>query len=475
MSEWGILGAAIYVPAARLSRRAIASAHAWANPGLAAEARGARSYGHWDEDSVTMAVEAVRGCMKTLSPAACDRLVFASTTAPFLDRANSAVIAEAAGLGPNLSTLESGGSLRAATSALKDALESPSRSTLLVAADQRPAKPASLQEIRYGDGAAALLVGEGPVLARYLGGASHAVDLVDHYRTVESRTDYALEERWVRDEGIRKILPATIRDALAAASLDASDIHMVVAPFAPRLLTGALRAAGLGEAQLADTLFADIGNTGAPHPLLMLCDLLRGAEPGTRALLIGFGQGADALIFEVTEEVQNRPPVSVATPREADDNYLRFLSFRGELKLDWGMRAERDNRSALSTLYRKRQAVTGFMGGHCTACGMHQFPKARACVECGAIDNQEDYSFADSIGRIKTFTEDWQAHTPAPPLVYGNVAFAEGGNLLMEITGYAGGLAVGQQVRMVFRIKDMDDRRGFRRYFWKAVATAGDA
>jgi len=24
-------------------------------------------------------------------------------------------------------------------------------------------------------------------------------------------------------------------------------------------------------------------------------------------------------------------------------------------------------------------------------------------------------------------------------------------------------------VRMVFRIKDFDDKRGFRRYFWKAV------
>ena len=27
----------------------------------------------------------------------------------------------------------------------------------------------------------------------------------------------------------------------------------------------------------------------------------------------------------------------------------------------------------------------------------------------------------------------------------------------------------GMEVRMVFRIKDFDDQRGFKRYFWKAV------
>lgn len=474
MNDIGILGAASYVPAARLSRQAIARAHAWANPALSAEARGTRSYGFWDEDSITMAVEAARACLKAAKDVTPERLVFASTTASFLDRANSAVVAEAAGLGPMIATLDSAGSLRAATSALRDALEG-RRRTLLVASDQRPAKPASLQEMRYGDGAAAVLVGEGPVIARYLGGASRVVDLVDHYRTVESRTDYALEERWVRDEGISKIVPAAIRDALAAASLQASDIAMVAAPFAPRLMSPALKAAGLDQVPLADPLFNAIGDTGAPHPILMLCDVLQRAEPGTRILVIGFGQGVDALVFEVTDEVRNRRPAPAVEAWEADDNYLRFLSFRGEIRLDWGMRAERDNRTALSTFFRKRQAVTGFVGGHCTACGMHQFPKSRACVECGAIDTQEDYSFADSVGRIKTFTEDWQAYTPAPPLVYGNVAFAEGGNLLMEITDFQGGISVGQKVRMVFRIKDVDDRRGFRRYFWKAVAMAGEA
>jgi uncharacterized OB-fold protein len=101
-----------------------------------------------------------------------------------------------------------------------------------------------------------------------------------------------------------------------------------------------------------------------------------------------------------------------------------------------------------------------------------QFPLARVCVnpQCRATDTQQPHRLADSTGRVKTFTEDWQAFAPRPPYVYGNVEFAEGGNLLMEFTDVEPGeLAVGDPVRFEFRIKDEDRARGFRRYFWKAT------
>jgi uncharacterized OB-fold protein len=71
---------------------------------------------------------------------------------------------------------------------------------------------------------------------------------------------------------------------------------------------------------------------------------------------------------------------------------------------------------------------------------------------------------------VKTFTEDWQAYSPRPPNIYGNIEFEPGGNLLMEVTDLdSGELHVGDRVRFVFRIKDVDRTRGFRRYFWKAT------
>jgi uncharacterized OB-fold protein len=156
----------------------------------------------------------------------------------------------------------------------------------------------------------------------------------------------------------------------------------------------------------------------------------------------------------------------------ADGNYLRYLSHRGLLKMDWGKRAERDVRTAQSAYYRERDQVSGFVGGRCTACGTIQFPRTRACVnpECRKFETQAPHPFADLTGTVKSFTEDWQAYSQAPPLIYGNVSFEGGANIFMQFTDAASGeVAVGDAVSMHFRIKDIDRNRGFQRYFWKAV------
>jgi len=166
-------------------------------------------------------------------------------------------------------------------------------------------------------------------------------------------------------------------------------------------------------------------------------------------------------------------PLTQALRRKRDEaSYVRYLSHRGLLDVDFGMRAERDQRTAHSVAYRKREALTGFKGGRCALCGTVQFPRARVCVnpECRATDSQTLHRLADSRGRVKTFTEDWQAYAVRPPYVYGNIEFAEGGNLLMELTDIESGeLKVNDAVRFVFRIKDEDRMRRFRRYFWKAT------
>ena len=136
------------------------------------------------------------------------------------------------------------------------------------------------------------------------------------------------------------------------------------------------------------------------------------------------------------------------------------------------MRAERDSRTAHSAHYRKHRDLNGFVGGRCTACGAVQFPRSRACVNpaCRAFDTQVEHVLAQSLGRVKTYTEDWLAFVPEPPLQYGNVTFSEGGNAFIEFTDVEPGeLSVGAAVRFVFRIKDVDHVRDFHRYFWKAT------
>ena len=240
-------------------------------------------------------------------------------------------------------------------------------------------------------------------------------------------------------------------------------------------LAFAATSCGLTRALSDDGLWNACGDTGAAHPLLCLAAVLEKAAPAEVILMVGFGQGVDAVVIQVLPGIAQRkakPVESTLARGLAEPSYVRYLSHSGLLDVDFGMRAERDNRTAHTVAYRKRRAITGFVGGRCGACGTIQFPRSRVCVnpDCRAADSQDEYRLADSTGRVKSFTEDWQAFSPRPPLIYGNVEFAGGGNLLMEMTDVAPGqLAAGLPVSFVFRIKDRDSLRGFRRYFWKAA------
>ncbi len=481
----GIAAFGACIPRLRLARSTIGAAMGWANKALAA-GRGERSICSWDEDSLTMAVEAARDALPSMETrAGVGQVTFASTTHPFADRSNAAVLATALGLADGVHAQDAAGSQRAGTSALAQSLAAcgapGARPTLVVAADRRLAKPGSDQEAAYGHGATAVLATPGDGLATLLAARHAAADFVDHYRASGEPFDYTLEERWTREAGWFELVPGTLRALFEDAGVAPADVHHAVIPAPAATARRVAGLAGLREAALADTLSERCGDTGCGHPLLMLGAVLERAAPGDYVLLVGFGQGVDALLFRVTDSVRGFRPrrgveACLAVRRE-ETSYTRFLSHCGLLPVEFGMRAERDNRTAMTVLWRKREGITGFTGGRCRDCGTVQFPRSRVCVnpECRRTDTQDPQRLAESTGRIKTFTEDWLAYSARPPLVYGNVAFEEGGNAFIEFADFEPGEAqVGMPVRFVFRLKDVDRVRGFRRYFWKA-APAGSA
>jgi len=470
----GITSIGAYLPRSRLKRSTIAAATAWANPS-ALRAEGERTVAAWDEDSITMAVAAARDCVPQEQRSRLEALWLVSTTLPFADRDNAVLVAEALDLPNGVRTLTVAGSRRGATSALIAACSQPG-DQLLVAADRRAAMPGSDQELRQGHAGVALRVGVDGVLAQFIGSASLAADLVDSYRESGSAFDYALEERWVRDEGYFKLVPETVQQALQKAGLQGSDVAHVIFPGSATVARKLVQMCGLTGARIADSLDSNCGETGAPHVLLMLAKALEEADAEQTVLVIGFGQGVDAVLLRTTQgnkTARASRVVSRELARGTDEpQYLRYLSGSGAIDMDWGMRAERDNRTAQSVAYRRRDELTGFIGGRCKTCGTVQFPRARVCVnpECRATDTLEAHPLANTRGRVKSFTEDWLAYSQRPPLIYGNVELEGGGNLMMEFTDLqAGELKVGDVVAMEFRIKDLDRLRGFRRYFWKAI------
>ena len=275
-----------------------------------------------------------------------------------------------------------------------------------------------------------------------------------------------MEARWTRDAGYRDQVVATYQAALKQANIEQAD-HVVIA--APIALQRAI-ANQLGVTDGSQVFSQSVGYCGAAQSLLVLVDGLSRAKPGEAIALITIGQGVDVCVFDVHAET----PAAAELPVVQEDNYTRYLAMRRLLDKDEGIRAERDNRTAQSAAWRKHDAVTAFKGGHCSACNTLQFPASQICVHCGAEGTQLPRRLADMTGTVRSFTEDWLAYTPKPPLVFGNVGFADGANVMMEFTDIdAGQLAVGDEVELRFRIKDFDDRRSFRRYFWKPTPAGG--
>ncbi|MBM3554096.1 MAG: 3-hydroxy-3-methylglutaryl CoA synthase [Alphaproteobacteria bacterium] len=477
----GIISIGGYIPRLRLQRKAIAEANAWFNPGLKGQAKAERAICNWDEDAVTMAVEAARDALTGIDRSQIDRVVIASTTLPFQDRQCAPLIAQALHLRNDIATLDLTTSQRAGTTGLMTALQAPTGGlTLVIAAEKRRTKAASPQEMSYGDGAAAMVIGANAPAARLIAAETEAVDFVDHFRGQSRDFDYVWEERWIRDEGYNKIVPPVVARLLKKAGVSGDRIaHFVMPCTLSRVAQGIAKKAGIAEDKVRDNLHAVCGDTGVAHPLVMLAHALEDAKAGDLILVAAFGQGCDALLFEATPALagmpQRRGIKGSLARRKAEGNYQRFLAFNDNVVLERGMRAEGDKQTPMTTAYRKRDMITSLMGGKCRICGTVQWPKANVCVNpnCNAFHSQDDHPFSDQVGKVMSFTADQLTYCPDPPACYGMVTFEEGGRFMADFTDVdAPDLKVGMRMRMMFRIKEVDAQRGFVKYFWKAAPAA---
>jgi uncharacterized OB-fold protein len=299
-------------------------------------------------------------------------------------------------------------------------------------------------------------------------------DFVDHFRQTGEVYDYGWEERWVREEGYQKIVINTVKDCLTNASITAPDITHFVMP-APLSRVNELVAKRLGiqSTAIVSTEHEAVGDLGSAQSLAMLDSALRKASPGALILVVVFGSGCDAILLRRT----NHPcPETAVSPACTEKSYMKYLSFTGQIELEWGLRAEIDNKTALTAAWRDHARAANFEGGRCSCCGTVQFPRARLCVnpECRAQDSQEPISFSNIPAQVLSHTSDYLGYTPNPPFQFGHIDFKGGGRVMMEFADTdPDELKVGLPLRMVYRVKDFDKNRGFRRYFWKATPLRG--
>jgi len=468
-NEHGILATNRYVPRMRLERSEVFAQHRWMAPGLRGLAKGQKAMANWDEDSVTMAVEAIRGL--SFDHAQVNALTLASTSLPFAERINAGIVASALQLPSSSSVRDVSSSYRSASTELLNALaQTQSGTQIIVASEKRSPKPASSSEMIQGDGAAAVCIGTGPIIASLVASRTEYADFVDHFRESGESHEYGWEERWTRDEGYMKIAVGAIKRCLEQDAINGSDIaHFVMPAVISKINESIAKKLGFTKAKVVDNHRDTVGDLGSAQPLAMLDTALRHAKPGELILLACFGSGCDVILLRRTSvPCPGHEPLHF----KSETSYLKYLSFNQQIDLDWGMRAEMDNKTALTAAWRDHGRISHFEGGKCTKCGTVQFPSGRLCVnpQCNAQDSQQPFSLADEAAHVLSHTSDYLAYTPHPPFQFGHIDFESGARVLMEFTDTdQEELHSNLPVRMVYRIKEFDAKRGFRRYFWKAT------
>jgi len=461
----GITSYGAYIPLFRLSREAIAKA-----------GRGEKAICSFDEDSMTMAVAAASDCLNGIDGKTVDGLYFASTTSPYKEKLGAATVAMAADLRRDIITADFANSLRAGTGAFKSAIDAvkagSAKQVMVTAADCRLGTPGSAFEQNCGDGAGALLIGDTDVAVTVEASYSVYNEMIDVWRADGDTFIRSWEDRFTLTHGYLEVVGEAVSGLMQKFNFSPGDFAKVVfySPDARRYAE-LVRSLGFdAKTQLQDSLFAVMGNTGAAYPIMLLVAALEEAKAGDRILLASYGNGSDAFVLKVTEQIEEirdrRGMKGHLASKRVTTDYKKYLIWRGILPQET-IPGPVGFLSAPAA-WREREANFRLHGVKCQVCGTVQFPPQRVCTKCHSKDQFEAYRLSDKKARIFTFAMDYVTPAPELPTVTTTIDFEGGGRMECymtdrEVEQVKPGLSVEMSFRKLF-VKD-----GVHNYFWKSI------
>src|SRR5438128_11773424 len=463
----GITSYGAYVPMLRLPLAAIGG-------GAAKPGGPEKAVANWDEDAVTMVVAAAIDCLRGVDRASVDGVLFASTSYPLKEKQGAALVARALDLRRDVMTADMSDSLRAGTTALRaaaDAVKAGSaKRVLVVAGETRLAAPRSALEPNLGDGAAAFVVGADDVAVAVAASHTVADEIIDVWRTEGDPFVHAWEDRFVVDHGYRASVREVVRGLLAKTGLGAKDFAKLVLYGPDARSHGALvRELGFEPALAQDPLFGKVGNAGAAFAPLLMAAALQGARAGQRILLVGYGDGAEAFVLETTpvvERLEGRRGVGWHLARRAElAGYDKYLRFRQLLATEHDRRAGAGISATIH--FRDRDEDVSLLAHRCRRCGTMQYPFQRVCYRCYAKDDFDKVRLSDRLGTLKSFTFDYFAGSPDPPLV-ATVTDVDGARLYLQMTDASPNeVKLDLPVELTFR--RIHEAGGTPNYYWKCT------
>ena len=454
-------------------------ANAAAEPSQDGKPKQEKAVAGYDEDAITLAVQAAHDTLDWLvprgfDPATIGSVVFASTTAPFLERSPAAFLAEALGLASDVRALNIGGSISSGVDALLLANDlSGSRPSLVVATEVRTAAPGDPLEAVLGDAACAFVVsGDGAPVAP-VAALGPVATLGPVARVTASCPDvWRLDgDRVVRSDDVRlarlmyQRLTARVLDELAAAAGGLAEVAGVI-PYAPDPRSGmrVLKKLGLDvRKHYRDFVSIRTGLTGSAHVLLMLAAALERATAGERYLVVGYGDGATAFFVDAGDGgSDDRPRFERALGwRLPVRSYARYLESRGLVEVG---RPAGDVFTSEALLERDKGRLLRLEASACDSCGSVYYIDVKRCPSCGA-EGQFSRRRLSRCGKVFTYTREHYYPTPEPPLTMAVVDLDGGGRMTLQVADDDGSVGIGTPVELVLR--KIHDALGQPNYFWK--------
>lgn len=463
----GITSYGVYVPFHRLGRDEIA--RAWDTASLGGE----KAVANFDEDAITMAVAAARECTKGKELSKVDGLFFATTTSPYKEKLTASIVAAALDLSPSIRTADFTNSLRSGTIAMSSAIDTvksgAARNIIVVAADCRLGVPKSNLEQIVGDGAAAFMIGDSGIIASIEGSHSLFNPSIDLWREERDPFIRSWEERFVILEQYQKYMKDSVSRLMRNCNASPKDFSRAVlyGPDERNQVTLA-KILGFNSNQVQNTLFSQIGNLGSASAMAMLAGALEDSTPGNRILFANYGDGSDAFMLRVTDEIKNGPRGSIKSQLNSKRNitYEKYLKWRRLLELE-EPRRPKPLTPSITCLWREQKKIFSLYGVKCKKCGMVQYPPQRICVGCQTMDDFEDYRLSDKVGKVFTFSVDYLARSIDPPTVFPVVDFEGGGRATFMMTDCdPSQVQIGADVQMTFR--KLYEMENIHNYYWKA-------
>ncbi len=453
------------IPRYRLPRSVIAEQ--WGGHGLPGE----RSVANFDEDALTLAVDASLGTLEGPVARELDAVLFASTTAPYQEKLVSAILAAALDAPESVRALDFGDTLRAASAAVFTAFDliasGQNRRILVAAGELRRATPDSMDEQNAGDAGAAVIVSDEPGGLELLARHTLTEESFGGWRT--DRQDYPRSFPGGLDAkfGYGRVMPQVIEALLREAEVSPEQIARAVLTGNPRAAMKVAASIGLDPGkQLQDSLWMGLGDAGAAQPLLLLIAALEQARAGDLILWAAHGDGADAALFRVGERIAGLCParsverqIEVKRPLRAYGKYARW---RELVKREYFSMES----SSAAVLFRDRKSMLSLFGGRCPKCDTLQFPIQRVCIACAYRDGLQPEPLPRT-GRVFTFYENHLVPHPDPPVLEAVIELDGGVRFFTQVTDCdAKDLEIDMPIELVFRRHH--DAGGLHNYFWKA-------